>query len=403
MKDELDASLETVILLVLATFALLLGVLLLEIRTGTLPYNPDSTYGLFLVIVSFQVVTLGKSPFGDLRRSWALVVVGMGAALLGMTASFLPGAVREVVRVVVGTILLGGGLSLLVQLVASPQKARLWMKAGGVLRQLTVACALVYSVSILLGATTLFPGLATIAQTASLLIVYGAGFIYLSWCLWKVRKLYPTGASAPGRENTSPANGFGVFRAASLPLPVAILILLASLLTLLGLLLLPVNLGLLAFSADGQFGLLLTVMALQMMALGETPVGQFRRSWPLLGLGLVFAALGVVSCVVPGLLTGALRTLLALLNVVGGAISLARRQSSNSPAGTPPAATLSNIRELMTLQTALNGVAIAFGLSMLVPGLVPGLLVAAVLVVNGLLLFGLAVVLRTVTGDSRSG
>ena len=164
-------------------------------------------------------------------------------------------------------------------------------------------------------------------------------------------------------------------------------------LTLLGLLLVPVNLGLLAFSADGQLGLLLTVMAIQMMTLGETPVGQFRRSWPLLVVGLVFAALGVVSSVVPGLLTGTVRNLLGLLNVIGGGISLVRRHLSISQAGTPPVSLPVNIRKMMAVQTTLNGVAIAFGLSMLAPGLVPGLLIAPILVINGLLLFRLAAVL----------
>ncbi len=387
MNDDLDISMEIVVLLVLATFMALFGVLLFGIRTGALPYNPDSTYGLFLVIVSFQVVTLGKSPFGDLRRSWALVV-GMCAAILGMTASFLPGYLREVERVAVAIILLGGGLSLLAQLLASEQKARLWIRAGGMLRQLAIACALVYAVSIILGATTLFPGLTSVGQTAILLVVYGAGFAYLAWSLRKVRKLYPAEISAQNGE-------------ADLPLPVAILILLGTLLTLLGLLLFPVNLGLLAFSADGQLGLLLTVMAIQMMALGDTPLGQFRRSWLLLAMGLVFAALGVVSSVVPGLLTGVIRILVGLLNVLGGAISLIRRRAEISQARTPPVSLPADLRNMSATQTMLNGAAIAFGLSALVPGLVPGLLVAAVLVVNGLLVFRLAAILWHLTAMQR--
>jgi len=90
------------------------------------------------------------------------------------------------------------------------------------------------------------------------------------------------------------------------------------LLTVLGLLLFPVNLGIIAFSPDGQLGLLLTVTAIQMMALGETPLGQFKRSWIMVMIGLLFAGLGVVSSIVPGLLTGMLQILLGLLNLTGG-------------------------------------------------------------------------------------
>jgi hypothetical protein len=68
VRAESDLSLEVVILLILGVFMFLFGLLLFKINTGELPYTPDSTYGLFLVIVSFQVITMGKTPFGDLRR-----------------------------------------------------------------------------------------------------------------------------------------------------------------------------------------------------------------------------------------------------------------------------------------------------------------------------------------------
>ena len=42
-------------------------------------------------------------------------------------------------------------------------------------------------------------------------------------------------------------------------------------------------------------------------------------------IGIVFASLGVVSCVVPGLLTGMIQILLGFLNVLGGAVFFTRR------------------------------------------------------------------------------
>ncbi|MEN6292881.1 MAG: hypothetical protein ABFD07_12810, partial [Methanobacterium sp.] len=76
MRKEYDFSIEVVILMVFAVFMLVFGFLLFKIHTGDLPYAPDSTYGLFLVIVSFQIITMGKTPFGDFRRSWALIIIG---------------------------------------------------------------------------------------------------------------------------------------------------------------------------------------------------------------------------------------------------------------------------------------------------------------------------------------
>ena len=393
MNAELDLSLEIVILLVLAIFMFLFGGLLFPIQTGALPYNADASYGLFQVIVSFQIIALGKTPFGDFRRSWLVVAIGICSAILGMTACFIPGSLTSAVRVSVGLVLLGGGLSLLVQLFAAEEKARTWVRIGGILSHLTVACMVVYGLTVALGAITLFPGIVTGTLTASLLIAYGAGFAYLAWCIWSVRRIYPLASRPQEVEGVSAMDG-----EAALPLSVAILLLLGVLLTLLGLLLFPVNLGLIAFSPDGQLGLLLTVMSIQMISLGDTPLGKFRRSLAITLVGLVFAALGVVSSIVPGLLTGAITVLVGVLNIAGAGAFFFKRYFSGSHSAAPVAVPA----DIEMTQTMLNGAALAFGVSMLMPRLIPGLIVAGILVVNGLLLFRLASILWKITGMQQS-
>ena len=198
----------------------------------------------------------------------------------------------------------------------------------------------------------------------------------------------PNGSTATG--------GTGLFGEASLPLSIALIIPVGVLLVILGLLLFPVNLGLIPFSPDGQLGLLLVIMAIQMLALGETPVGQYRRSWLLIGIGIVFAALGIFSCIVPGILTDAIRVLLAFLNIAGGAILLGKRFLPMLQ-GTGSAAELAHLppiyKRLLGTLTVLNVVAIAFGISMLLPGLVPRTVIAGLVVINGLLLLSLASIL----------
>ncbi|HWQ09364.1 MAG TPA: hypothetical protein VN436_09660, partial [Holophaga sp.] len=364
-----DLSIEEVVLLVLGVFAALFGALLFRIHAGVLPYTPDSMYGLFLVLVAMQTITLGKTPFGDLRRSWLVVTIGIGAAVFGMGACFIPGPLSGAVRTVVGTLLAFGGTSLLVQL---SRKGRGWMERPGVLRQLASAAALVYLLSLAAGLVTLLPGITSDPRTAVLLLGYGASLFWLAWCIRRTRTQFPPKAQA------------ACAREASLPLSQAMLTLMAVLLTLLGLLLFPVNLGLLPFSPDGQLGLLMVIMAVQMMALGETPVGAYRRAWPLMLTGSGFAALGVFSCIVPGVLTGRLQLLLGTLNVLGAGVFFIRRRLDRRGG---EAAGPAILRKLTVLQTILNAVGMAFGLSMLLPGIVPGLVISAILVVNGLLLF----------------
>jgi hypothetical protein len=193
---------------------------------------------------------------------------------------------------------------------------------------------------------------------------------------------------------------FRFFRDASLPLSIAILILVGVLLTLLGLLLFPVNLGIIPFSPDGQLGLLLVIVAIQMLALGETPMGQYKRSWLLIIIGIVFAAMGIVSCIVPGILTGVIRILIGLLNIIGGVVLMIKRflpilhDIKNPPAEPVPVTPV--IMKLLTTQTVVNIVAITFGITMLVPSLVSGQIIAGILVINGLLIFVLTYFLRKI-------
>ncbi|MDO5836672.1 MAG: hypothetical protein Q4P17_09185 [Methanobacterium sp.] len=403
MREESDLSLEVVILLILGVFMFLFGILLFRIHTGELPYNPDSTYGLFLVIVAFQIVTMGKTPFGDLRRSWLLVIVGICAAILGMVACFIPGTLSWLVRVLVGVLLFAGGISLILQLFFSKEKARLWMKVPGVLRHLTIACGLVYAITIISGLITLFPGITTDPQTGIVLLAYGISFFYLSWCIYKVSGVYP---EEPVELKKESRNRFKFLQEASISLSLAVLIMVGVLITILGFLLFPVNLGILPFSPDGQLGLLLVIMAIQMMTLGETPMGQYKRSWLMIVLGIVFAAMGIFSCTVPGILTGMVQILLGVLNILGGGILLLKRfipilQGLKDPPGEPvPLPPIA--KKLAITQTVLNVVSIAFGLSMLTPGLIPAMIVPVILIINGVLLFVLGYILQEITRIEES-
>ena len=162
ITEESDLSLEVVLLLILGLFMLLFGILLFSIHTGDLRYSPDSMYGLLLVLVSFQIVTMGKTPFGDLRRSWAVVALGMCTAILGMIACFIPGLVTDLVRILIGIMLLAGGIVLMFQLFISEEKAKMWVNTPGAVKNLVVACSGVYLLSIILGLITLVPGLPVI-------------------------------------------------------------------------------------------------------------------------------------------------------------------------------------------------------------------------------------------------
>ena len=409
LMAEADLSLEVVLLIVIGVFMLLFGILLPRIHTGALPYSPDGTYGLFLVFVSFQMIAMGKTPFGDLRRSWAVVAGGMAAAVLGMSLCFIPVLLAGFARRLVGFVLTCGGISLFLQLVLTRGKARQWLAGPRILKSLVFSCGAVYLLVVALGLITLFPGAVSDYVTAGALAAAGLCFFLLAGNLQKIIRLWPAAdqhpvSGGPAREDGAGTVRRGLFGEAALSLSLAILLLIGVMLTFLGLVLVSVNLGWIPFSPDGLQGLLLTLFAIQMMSLGNSPVGQYRRSWLMVAFGIAFVALGAFSCIAPGVLTNGLRTLLAILNITAGVLYFARRlrqkilERKAPPAGPlPPVVT-----RLFRTQAVLNVVVVAFGLNMLVPGLLPGLVTAAIIVANGLLLFRLASLLRKLEQESAT-
>ena len=412
MREESDLSLEVVILLIVGVFSLIFGLLLFKIHTGALPYTPDSTYGIFLVIVSFQIITMGKTPFGDLRRSWMLILIGIATAILGMAACFIPGVLSEIVRILVGIILFAGGIALILQLFFSEDKAKTWMKNPGILQQLTIACSLVYVLMIILGLITLLPGFTTDYQTAVFLIIYGFSIFYLAWCIQKVARLFSEEIKnqtldIQNSDNTKSSGRFKLFQEASLPVSLSVIILLGTLITLLGFVLFSVVKGMLPFSTDGELGLLLVILAIQIMALGETPMGQYKRSWLLIVIGIIFAAFGIFSCIVPGIFTVMIYLLIAVLNILGSSILIIKRflpilhDIRFPPAEVVPVPPI--VIKLLVTSTFLNIASIAFGLSMLKPGLIHGMVIAVILVINGILFFAVAYFIGKLTQIYTNG
>ena len=187
----------------------------------------------------------------------------------------------------------------------------------------------------------------------------------------------------------------------------AMLLLMGIFMLLLGVLLIPVNLGLLPFSGSAQLGLLMVIFAVQMLASGSTPIGPFPRSWLMILFGFLFAALGIISCIIPGILVSPLTVLVGVLNILGGVITLVKicvprfRQLDEPRVPEPPV-----LAKLFVVQLTMNLLAIIFGTTMLIPSLVHGLVIGVILAANGCVLLYLLHILvvldamQSNTGDS---
>jgi hypothetical protein len=376
MQQESDLSLEVAILLVLGILTLVLGIRMFSVDG----WPPQSAYGLFIMIASIQALTLGKTPFGDMHRSWALVLFSLAIAVLGMYIAWTPGH-ADFARQFVGAVLLFGGGARLIQLYLDKTAARTWFAVGGVLTELAVACTLVYTLTLILGASTLFavPGPISISF---LLLLGGVSLFYLACCLERVDELYPRKSSIEKESG-----GLGLFREMTLSRAQAFSFLMGAFFIGLGVLLALVSFGFVPFSPDGQYGTVLVIVAIQLMSLREP--GKTGSSGATLIIGTAFAGLGAFSATFPGALTGVLAILFCALNAISGVTALST--GLRSRAG--ESATTAEAKRMTLIQTATGLLMMLLVLTFLTTaifptqfgGLLPSLAVAAILVVVGLL------------------
>jgi len=374
MFKDADLDLEVIILFLAGMTMGVAGILLFPVSTGALPYYENGLYGLLLFFFALQMVALGKTPFGDMRRSRGLLAGGVLVAAVGIVTCFVPDILSQLPRLALAACFGLGGLALLIQMFLSPDKVSAWAKHGGILRGLAPACGAVYLLSMGIGLLVWKHDLLSVRMTAVTVLVYGAAILALGSLLNAVYRLYPQAAKLPAGES-------------ALPIDKAMILLTGVFMVILGVLLVPVNLGLIPFSGSAQLGLLVVILAIQMLASGSTPIGPFRRTWLMIALGFPFAALGVISCIIPGLLVPHLTVLIGVLNVTGGVLGLKRTVSPLLARGEGPREPIPPVLvRLTSVQLAMNLVSILFGASMLIANLIPGRIIGVILAANGGLL-----------------
>jgi len=374
LLKKTELPLEVVILLITGMAMLITGTLLFPVSSGALPYYENGLYGLLLVMFALQIVTMGKTPFGDVRRSRLIITVGAAISAVGIVTCFIPDVFTRLSRILLFICLGPGGFLLFLQMLFAREKFRAWIKYGGIFRHLILACCLVYGLSMLIALLLWNQRMLSTEMTATVVLSYGASIIYLAGVLRFIYRNYP------GAEN--PCKGD-----VELTIDQAMLLLMGIFMVLLGMLLIPVNLGKIPFSGSAQLGLLMVIFAVQMLASGNTPLGAFPRSRLMILSGLLFAALGIVSCIIQDILVPLLTILVGVLNLLGGLVTLAKifipllRQSDAMKRSVPPL-----MKKLFAVQLTMSLLTIMFGTSMLVPHLVPGLVIGVILTANGCVL-----------------
>ena len=370
ISREAKLPFEIVMLIIAAVIILITGAMLFPVYSGTLPYYENGLYGLLLIIFALQTITLGRTPFGDTPRSRLLLVVGLLIAIIGMVTSLIPISI-SFSRVLLFLCLGPGGLLLFLQMLFIKDKLKSWVKYGGIFRHLIFACSAVYILSMVIALLLWKQNLLTTPMTAVVILFFGTAVLYLATVLGKIDRTYPEAAKNPIGD-------------IKLSIEQTMILFTSIFMIIIGVLLIPVNLGMLPFSSSAQLGILMVIFAIQMLAFGNTPIGPFPRTWPMIGLGILFAVLGAISCIIPGILVSVLTILVGILNILGGIIAFTKMLPKGSKQKTEPREPIPPIlKKLFATQLTLNLLQILFGTSMLIPGKVPGMVIGVILAANG--------------------
>jgi hypothetical protein len=370
---ESDLPLEVVLLVINGTALLIAGILLFPVSAGILPYYENGLYGLFLVFFSLQMITLGKTPFGDAGRSRFILAAGVLLAAIGIAVCFIP-SFKGFPRILLFLCFGPGGLLLLLRMVFSRNGFLTWIKNGGIYRHLAFGCTVVYVFSMAISLLVLKQNLLTTKMAAVVVIIYGLTVFYLAGVLRKIYNANP--------DSMKPHDD-GI----RLSMGQSMVLFMGVLMVILGILLIPVNLGMIPFSGSAQLGLLMVIFAVQMLASGNTPIGVFPRSLLMIVFGIICAVLGIISCIIPDVLVPFLTVLVGVLNILGGVITLVNiftpflKRSEKRQADIPPI-----MVKLFVTQLTMNLVTVMFGTSMLIPHIIPGLVIGIILAANGGLL-----------------
>jgi hypothetical protein len=358
--DEINISLEVIMLLVCGLATCILGVLLIPVGTGALPYYEAGTFGLLLILFGLQWQTTGITPFGFMKISWPVLIPGIAITGFGFVTCFVPGIFGDLSKYLVLAIFGIGGLVQILDLVYSKEKYPTWKKAGDRLinHRLPLSCAIIYLLEILIAGIIamplIMPGSIPIAIVAGVLLLFGISLFWLAMTLQKVYRIYPQAdrsTNMPGISGgTVMGMEFGFFMLVA------------------GCLLVPVNMGALPFAPGAQQGTMMVLLGVQALVAGSMMTFAFTRNGLVFLVGMLFVAVGSTAIIIQDMFLELLVIFIGIFNLAGG-LYLAYTVMKGMTG-----------KDILLLGSMAFGgvVLILYGLLTLIQGLIPGTLWIAI-------------------------
>ncbi len=368
-------------------FSLLYGILLFPIMAGQLAYDSVGASALFVIIFALMMSFLGFTPIGAVHHSWLLFLMGLALAMLGALAFMSPGTLAGAINVVLGLILLVMGAVRLPTFLMKRTRG-----AAPLPLAYTVLFTLMHVICIVLGIWVLVPGLSSKYIRAVLLIILGVTQLVLGVLSFHIERETP--GSIPSTVRSDLGKGRGLLSPIDIPLKHMIMLLLATVMLLMVVISCLGVMGLIPFDSERGSVLFIFITAMQIMLVGETPVKTFAPSRPLVGLGMGIAVLAMVACIIPGLLDQAFGIVLGITNLVMALCGLGHMAALVRKVSGPGKKIPGLIKNVIATSCTLYILLLGFATNLLVPGLIPGLLMLAILFFSGIMMIRLVSLLH---------
>lgn len=391
-SEEVNISLEVILLLASGLIMLVLSAVLFSVAGGALPYYKDGVYGLLLIIYGLQLQTVGKNPIRYVKRSWPVLIPGIIITAIGFITCFIPGIFGDIPKILVIVIFGVGGILLLLQrFVLKGKSPSDKTSDDGVLSALTLSCAAVYIlmilVAVLVAMQMYLPGVLSTELLTGIALLFGMVLIYIVVTLRSRYPLHP--------ESDIPSNTHCIPLATVMGIQYGIFMLVS------GCLLVPVYRGLLPWASSAQLGTLLVLLGVQALVVGNMMTLTFKRTGIVILVGMVFVVVGSFAVIVPDILHTLLAVFIAFFNIFGGfylMYNLIRnlirpKPTSEVPAPKPEGKDLHLLLLVLALALLTAILMILIGVAMLIIDRIPGIAFAIFLAGFGLTLFALFYVL----------
>ena len=386
--EKTNISPGVVLLPVIGLIMFVISAVLLMVTDNTVSLYEGGVFGLLLIIGGLYLQIAGRARIRSANLEIPVLLPGMIVTITGYCACFIPTILGRIPQFLVLVLLIFGVvilISFLIQIRESSQRREhhdyrsinLFTAICG------VTCTLAIMLALMIGMNIWWSPPLTTGFSVVVFLSLSMALLSLTIILQKVIQISFNSEIKPDNPYLTPDTvvgiqyGFYMF--------------------ILGCLLIPVNLGLLPYSLNAMNGTLVVLFGVQVLVSGKMTTFTFRRTRFFFVAGMALVAGGTCAIIIQDTMVLPLAYVISVFIILGGLyllyIIFRLNRNTEKPALKPKGKNLYLLLSLLFLAIVTAVLMIVFGLSMVITNLIPGMILAYILICFGISQFFLLYVL----------